>query len=135
MRSRQGRDDWNHLMEDLETLQRTWEGKTASLVQLGRGLWAHGVVFGIETGRNSMAEQKASSVGKLNALLNGWETIANLKVSGPAAESIQGIDFGIHLVIRRVDQYLNRMAQPKPPTKDDGGKAPLGYKRGPRAQS
>lgn len=135
MRLGTGRDDWNDLLEDLATLQRTWEGRTAHLVELGRGLRAYGVVFGIETGRRSVAERKASSLAQLNSLLDEWENIASLKASGPAAESIEGIDFGIRLVIKRVRRYLNRPARPKPPTWAENGKAPSGHKRRPRAQS
>ena len=72
MRLRRGRDDWNHLLEDLTALQRTWEGNMADLVELGRGSWAHGVVFGIETGLRSIAERKESSLVQLNALLDEW---------------------------------------------------------------
>src|SRR6266478_3194610 len=111
---RRGKDDWNHLLADLQALQRMWKRKTAKRVETGRGLWAHGVVFGIETGRRTIAERKARSRGQLNALLDEWESIANRKPGGPAAESIAGIDFGIRLVVSRVRRYLSRLPRPKP---------------------
>ena len=132
MRSRRRRDGWNSLLEDLAALQVTWEGKMANLIQVGRGLRAHGVVFGIETGRRAIAE---SSPVHLNALLIGWEKIAKIKAKGPAAESIRGIDFGIRLVVRRVRRYLNRLAPAKPPRSAHGGKASPGQKHGPRSQA
>jgi len=135
MRLRRGRDEWNQLLKDLETLQRTWQGKMANLAELGRGARAHGVVFGIETGRRSISERKASSLTQLNALLDEWESIGKLKASGPAAEAIEGIDFGIRLVIRHVRRYLNRLARPKPPTSADGGHAPPRYGRSPHSQA
>jgi hypothetical protein len=124
MRLQRGGADWNQLLEDLEKLQRTWEARAAKVVEPDLRLRAHGVVLGIETGRRSIAELKPSSPAKLNALLNLWEGIANRKASGPAVESIEGIDFGIHLVVSRVRRNLNRLVRPKPPTSEGRGKGP-----------
>jgi hypothetical protein len=115
MPSRIGSAGWNDLLDDLEKLQTKWEAKMPDLVERGRAMWLHGVVFGIEIGRRRMAEEEASSLTALDALLDEWESIGKLKANGPAAESIKGIDFGIRLVISPVRRYLNRLARPKPP--------------------
>ena len=115
MGSQRGRTQWNALVEDLWRLQRKWEAKKANLVERGRSLRAHGIVFGIETGRRRLAEEKASSLSELEALLAEWESIGNLKASGAAAESIKGIDFGIRVVVGRLRRYLKRVARAKPP--------------------
>jgi hypothetical protein len=39
MRLRRGRDEWNQLLKDLETLQRTWQGKMANLADFGILIW------------------------------------------------------------------------------------------------
>jgi hypothetical protein len=124
MRLRKGTYDRNHLLADLGALQLIWKVKTAKLAPPGRGSWMHGVVFGIETGRRSIEEQKESSIAQLEQLLGKWERIVNLKRNGHAAKSIKGIDFGIRLVVRRVRLHLKRRAH-KRPKSADGGKAPL----------
>jgi hypothetical protein len=115
MRSQKGRTDRNFLSEDLEKLQRKWDAKTAKLADRGRGLWAHGVVFGIETGLRRLAEGKAGSPTELNAVLDEWKGVGKRKATGPAAASIKGIDFGVRLVIGQVRRYLKRLARQKQP--------------------
>jgi hypothetical protein len=117
MQLRSGRTDWDHLLGDLKKLQRESEVEAAKVVELGRRRRALGVAFGIKIGYISLARLKARSPAKLKALSDKWESVpANLKASGPAAESIEGIDFGIRQVISRVRRYLNQLPQPKPPT-------------------
>lgn len=123
MRLRRGTYNRSHLLVDLEALRLTWKAKTAKLAQPGRESWLRGVVFGIETGRRSIEEHNESSIARLEQLLGKWERIVDLKRSGPAAESLKGIDFGIRLVVRRVRRHLKRRVH-KPPKSADGGKAP-----------
>jgi hypothetical protein len=115
MRLQRGKTDWNSLLDDLGELQRKWEAKKDDLETRGGGLWMHGVALGIETGRWRIVDEKASSANELEALLAEWESIANHKAAGPAAQCIKGVDFGIGLVITQVRRYLKRVARAKPP--------------------
>jgi hypothetical protein len=101
---------WNleSILEDLHNLQDKWELKVDRLEGRGHRLWVRGVLFGIEMGRNRIAEYRMSSPADVNLLLDEWERRSRnrLREVSEVTESIRGIDFGIRLVIRRVRKYL-----------------------------
>jgi hypothetical protein len=109
-----GSNDRDHLLRELEKLHEEWGGQRQLMVR-GQGMWLPGVHFGIEIGRQKIAEEIASSRMDLHALLRKWKRIRTRERIGPAAEALKGIDFGIRLVIRCVRRYLKRPAQRKPP--------------------
>src|SRR4051812_14130330 len=99
-------DDRHALLRRLRKLQMRWERRMIYLTQQGRGLWARGVLFGIETARHRIAEDRTRSLASLNPILEQWEYIGAEDNASSAAESTKGIDFGISLVIRRVRRYM-----------------------------
>ncbi len=116
----------NDLLRELRKLQTRWERGIAYLTHHGRGPWACGVLFGIETARHRIAEDCVSSLAALDPLLEEWERIsANEEVSS-STESTKGVDFGIRLVIRRVRRYLHQPARRKPAIGDTSRNPPSG---------
>jgi hypothetical protein len=131
--------DFNRLLSDLAKLQSRWERRLTDAEQHGRGKWALGVLFGIETGRARIAGDNPRSLAELNALLNEWEGIRARAEASLVKETSRGLDFGIRLVIGRVRRFLNsdredNPARPKPPTSANSGKARSGNKRRPGAR-
>jgi hypothetical protein len=105
--------DFDRLLSDLARLQNRWERKLIMPQQHGRKIWALGVLFGIEIGRARITEANRKPLGELKALLSEWERIkshteATIGGASLDKETIQGLDFGIRLVIRRVHRSLNR---------------------------
>ena len=125
------------IVEELARLYEEWEAKT-QFKERGDGMWLPGVLFGIEEGRRRVAEEIPSS-GALNRLLGEWKLVRKQKKTGPATESLKGIDFGIRLVIGCVRSYLNQLhetsVRPKPPASANNGKARFGHKRRPHSQA
>ena len=120
--------DCDRFLDDLTKLQSRWERKLTNLEQHGRGMWARGVLFGVEIGRARIAEDNPRSLAELRALLSEWEGIRARIGSSRIDETIRGFDFGIRLVIGRVRRFLStgldeNPARPKPPTLADSGKA------------
>src|SRR5258707_1089782 len=101
------------LLEDLRELQTRCERKVDPIQQGCHGLWARGVLFGVEIGRNRIAEYRMRSLGELKALSDDWERISRLKEVSSVAASTRGIDFGIRLVIVRVRRYSRCLPRPQ----------------------
>jgi hypothetical protein len=107
----------DRLLEDLRNLHEKWGRKVNRLQHRGYRLWVHGVLFGIDMGRNRIAEYRTRSPGELNLLLDEWERRSRnrLREVSSVTASTRGIDFGIRLVIGRVRRYLQRSAPPEFP--------------------
>ena len=104
----------NHdVLTELGKLQARWERRISSLTQEGRGPWACGVLFGIETARHKIAEDCSSSLTALNPLLEEWARIGAKEELSSSTESTKGVDFGIRLVIRLVRQYFHQQSRRK----------------------
>lgn len=107
--------NWYFLLEDLRRLQNRWERNGERLRQQGQPVWSSGVLFGIETGRQRIAECRSALPAELNSLLEAWERIGHLEETGSINAFTRGMDFGIRLVIGRVRRYLQMPASPKFP--------------------
>lgn len=112
MPTRIRRADWNRLLDELQKMRDEWEGTIGRFLDRRP---VHGVVGGIETGRQRLAEERPTSLKKLNALLDQWEKIGSTTSVSTVTATLDGIDYGIRLVSERVRQYFN-LQRRKPPT-------------------
>jgi hypothetical protein len=112
MPTRIRRADWNRLLDELQKMRDEWEGTIGRFVDRRP---VQGVVVGIETGRQRLAEEKPTSLKKLNALLDEWEKMGSTTLVSTVTATLDGIDYGIRLVSERVRQYFN-LHRRKPPT-------------------
>ena len=108
--------NWNELLQRMDRLQRSWDAKRIGVKGKGR-MWLGGVRLGIESGRNALAEEIAKANPNIVGRLSEWvhDLSPRRKESVPGQEGIEGVDYGISLVIDCVCEFLNIPAPPKAP--------------------
>ena len=108
--------NWNELLQRMDRLQRSWDAKRIGFKGKGRR-WLGGVRLGIESGTNALAEEIAKANPNIVGRLSEWvhDLSTRRKGSVPGQEGIEGVDYGISLVIDCVCEFLNIPAPPKAP--------------------
>ena len=130
-------------LNDLEKLQGRWLRKLANADKDGWGMWARGVLFGIEIGRVRIAEYNGRSLAELDVLFSEWEKIGTHHEASLVEQTIRGLDFGIRLVIGRVRHFGNagfegpnkNTGRPEPPASAKTSKRRSGHKRKPSSRA
>lgn len=107
------------VLEEIAKLQKRWTLRVSAMTQQGRGSWANGVLFGIEIARNRIADDRPKSLSDWDHLLAQWEIVRQRTQDG-TGPAVKGIDFGIGLVIQRIENTVRRKAERKHPGSTNG---------------
>ena len=113
--------DWNPLLKDLEKLHRLWLTKAEAEANDKR--WIRGVLFGIETGWNRIAEEVAKPSPNIGSMIADWRRHLNSTEEAAAQEASRGVDYGIKLVIECVTRFYKRAIPHGPPRSRHAGGA------------
>jgi hypothetical protein len=96
--------DWTALLKDLEQLHTLWLTKAQAAVDDKR--WFRGVLFGIETGWNRIAEEIGKPDPNIGSIIANWQQHLNSSKEAAGREVAEGVDYGIELVIECVLRFF-----------------------------
>src|SRR5215831_20621576 len=105
--------DWNLLLKDLEKLHNLWLKMAETTV--GDRARIRGVLFGIESGSNRMAEEIAKPNPAIAAVVADWRRHLRHKEEAKGQEVVEGVDHGIELVIECIVRFYESKAPRDPP--------------------
>jgi hypothetical protein len=104
--------DWNALLKDLEELHSLWLTKAQAAVDDKR--WFSGVLFGIETGWNRIAEEVGKPNPNIGSTIVNWRQHLDSRKEAGGQEVVKGVDYGIQLTIDCVRRFFSSTTPHEP---------------------
>jgi len=110
--------DWAPLLKDLEQLHSLWLTKTDAATEDKE--WSHAVLFGIETGWNRIAEEVAKPNPTIRKIIADWQHYLKGREEAAGQELVEGVDYGIALVIECILRFFENRIPQEPPRSRPG---------------
>ena len=110
--------DWAPLLKDLEQLHSLWLTKTDAAPDDKK--WRRAVLFGIETGWNRIAEEVAKPNPTVPKIIDDWRRHLSARGEAAGQELVEGVDYGIALVIECVLRFFENRIPQEPPRSRPG---------------
>jgi hypothetical protein len=89
--------DWNPLLKDLKQLHSLWLTKAEAPAEDKK--WIRGVLFGIQTAWNRIAEELAKPNPTIAEIIADWRQHLSSREQAAGQEVVEGVDYGIELVM------------------------------------
>jgi hypothetical protein len=105
--------DWNPLLKNLEQLHKIWLKKAETAADDKARI--RGVLFGIEIGSNRIVEEVAKPNAAIAAIIADWRRRLLYKEEAASREVVEGVDYGIKLVIECVVRFYEAAAPRESP--------------------